>query len=466
MMVYRASPGIFALLVVALLWSGCSRPPEQPTANVVTSLKDVPSVRLNYRYEPDVPAPGDTTRAGGDDRNAAVQSDFDQNRPQELLDKTIPSPDGKRVLAVYHMPADTQSEFRLDMYAAEGGLLRKITPDAMAVHFPDTIVWSPDSSTVAFVAMTRGVLAASATPTPADHTETKNKKLTEVGPDSANANANANANVETADPEANANADLPPAAATPAPPANVLTFRTEQIYTCNADGDAIKPLTQNEGLIYFYYVWSPDSSMLTALAATGREWQYLEYQANEKKEQYVPIGRPRVIEKNGRERRLDDGLTAVQPVWSPDSAKIACAFGDQVRVYDSRGDAPTQAAIPLRNNLLLSSQIYDREQQAKLNANGESNANSNANLSFSNANTNVNGNANGPAGSPQPPTALPDPNTLVSFNPIVALNWPTEEQLYFQTAYVKRMRNEADSVMSFPRWHRLFLTPQPSVLNK
>ena len=77
---------------------------------------------------------------------------------------------------------------------------------------------------------------------------------------------------------------------------------------------------------------------------------------------------PFVIEKNGRERRLDDGLTAVQPVWSPDSAKVACAFEHQVRVYDSRGDTPTQAAIPMRNNLLISSQAYDREQQAKLDA--------------------------------------------------------------------------------------------------
>ena len=64
------------------------------------------------------------------------------------------------------------------------------------------------------------------------------------------------------------------------------------------------------------------------------------------------------------------------------------------------------------------------------------------------------------------PTMLPDENTLVSFNPIVALNWPSDEQLYFQTAYIKRMKNEADSVTSFPRWHRLILTPQATVLNK
>lgn len=438
----------FFLIVLAL--SSCSREAERPQGSAITSLKDVPAVRLNYRYEADVPPPDTSNRKASEERNPAVQADFDQNRLQELLDKTIVSPDGKRVLAVYHKPTDLQSEFRLDMYSGDGQLLRKITADSMAVHFPDTIVWSPDSASVAFVAMTRGVPEATPTPTNGDDPAAKPTPA-------ADSNTNTNT-AEPADPEANANADLPPAAATPVPPANVLTFRTEQIYICNADGDSVKPLTQNEGLIYFYYVWSPDGTMLAALAATGREWEYLKARADEAKEHYVPIGRPRVIEKNGRERRLDDGLTAVQPVWSPDSAKIACAFNDQVRIYDSRGDAPTQAAIPLRNSLLLSAQAYDREQQAKLGS--EANANSNAN---SNANVN---NANNASASNSSATTLPDPNTLVSFNPIVSLNWPTEEQLYFQTAYVKRMQNDADSVVSFSRWHRLILTPQPAVLNR
>jgi hypothetical protein len=375
-----------------------------------------------------------------------VQADFDNNRLEELLDKTVTSPDGKRILAVYHQPMDTQSEFRLDMYSSDGRLMRKITADAMAAHFPDTIVWSPDSSTVAFVATTRTMSSADTTPTP----------LTgDIIQQPVDLNANG-------DPEANPEGTTTPAPPpTPEEPSNILTFRTEQIYICNSDGDGVKPITQNEGLIYFYYAWSPDSSMLAALAATGREWQYLELQATDRKEQFVPVGRPRVIEKNGRERRLDDGLTAVQPVWSSDSAKVACAFEHQVRVYDSRGDTPTQAAIPLRNNLLISSQAYDREQQSKLNA--EPTVNQNLNTS---ANSKANANSNSMPAPNLPPTALPDPNTLVSFNPIIALAWPTDDQLYFQTAYVKRMKNDADSVMSFPRWHRLILTPQPSALGQ
>ncbi|MGD9561933.1 MAG: hypothetical protein AB7F88_06910 [Pyrinomonadaceae bacterium] len=437
------------LALAALLLASCTGAPVNPAETGPTALKEVPAVRLNYRYEADVPPPTENKPAVSDERNAAVQADFDNNRLLELLDKTFTSPDGKRVVAAYHLPLDRMGEFRLDMYSSDGRLLKKISSDAMAVRFPDTIVWSPDSSTVAFMAKTRGLADPMATPAPTDEARTPVPTATPT------AEADANTNTTPADPEANANAELPPAQPTPAAPDNVLTFRTEQIYTCNAEGDGVKPLTQSEGLIYFYFVWSPDSSMLASIAATGREWQVLEARAEQAKEHFVPLGRPRVIEKNGRERRLDDGLTAAQPVWSPDSAKIACAFNDQVRIYDAGGDAPTQAAIPLRNDLLLSSQAYDREQASQLSVDP---VNTNTNAA---ANSNANGNANTNAAA-LPPGALPDPNTLVSFNPIVMLKWPTEDQLYFQTAFVKRMKNDADSVMSFARWHRLILTPQPS----
>jgi hypothetical protein len=195
-------------------------------------------------------------------------------------------------------------------------------------------------------------------------------------------------------------------------------------------------------LIYFYYVWAPDSTALAALAAKSIEWKYLEDRANLAGEVFVPVGRPRVVEKNGRERRLDDALTAVQPVWSPDSYKVACAFDNQVRIYDGAGNTPTQAAIPLRNHLLISSQAYDRDQAAKLDAPVDPNT-----AAPANANTAA-------------PTTLPDEKTLVSYNPIIALNWTADDLLYFQTAYIKRMKNEADSVTSFQRWHRLVLTPQ------
>jgi hypothetical protein len=421
-------------LIAAIVFAGCSRSGVDVPGSAPSSLSEVPAVRLNYRYEADVPPPDPSKDPAREERSPSVQADFDANRAQEVLDKTLTSPDGKRVLAVYHKAGDLPSEFRLDMYTADGRILKKVTSDTMAVHFPDTIRWSPDSSTVAFVAMIRG----------ASIDETANEPAEDPEVSVAQPDVNANST-----PAADANANTDANAVAPGPtlevPTGILTFRTEQIYICDADGNGAKAITQNEGLIYFYYVWSPDSTMLAAVATKSIEWKYLNDRAELAGEIFVPVGRPRVIEKNGRERRLDDALTAVQPVWSPDSAKIACAFENQVRVYDAAGTAPTQAAIPLRNHLLLSSQAYDRDQAAKLDANVQPDANA----APANANTNA-----------AAPTTLPDERTLVSYNPIVALNWTADDLLYFQTAYIKRMKNEADSVTSFQRWHRLVLSPQ------
>jgi hypothetical protein len=195
-------------------------------------------------------------------------------------------------------------------------------------------------------------------------------------------------------------------------------------------------------LIYFYFGWSPDSSALAALAATYNEWNILQHQSDTKSEQFTPQGRPRLIEKNGRERRLDDNLTAVRPVWSPDSAKVASAFDKQVRIYDAITDAPTQAAIPLRNQLLISSKEFDENLQRQEQG----------------------GNANAPPATSQQTTTLPDENSLVSFNPIITLEWTTDELLYLQTGYIKLMKNETDNARSYLRWHRLIFSPQANTV--
>ncbi|MCY7345810.1 MAG: hypothetical protein LH614_06265, partial [Pyrinomonadaceae bacterium] len=355
-------------LLISILGSGGCRQTvfQTPANNAPTTLRDIPALRLNFRFETDVPAPTVASPAPTEERNAAVQADFDANRSQELLDRTLTSPDQQRVLAVYHLPQDLPSEFRLDMYRADGKLLRKITYDGMAVHFAETIVWSPDSSAVAFVAMIRANQPIAA-PLPNGNQANTN----------ANAAANTtakttNANLENTNADANAavnaNVAAPPNVDAPKP---VLTFRTEQLYLVNSEGADLKPLTQNEGLIYFYFVWSPDSAALAALAATYQEWNGLQYQADARLERFTPQGRPRLVEKNGRERRLDDNLTMVRPVWSPDSAKVAAAVDRQVRIYDAIGNAPTQAAIPLRNQLLISSKAFDenlqRQEQGNVN---------------------------------------------------------------------------------------------------
>ncbi|MEQ1643722.1 MAG: hypothetical protein ABL959_09790 [Pyrinomonadaceae bacterium] len=428
MQIYKTvvNPCLTALLAAVILGgTACQSPLFDKKEPVKVSMGDTPAVRLNYRYESDVPVPTIEQSQSAEERNPAIQADFDSNRLTELLDKTIVSPDKKRIVAVYHRISDLSSEYRLDMYTSDGKLLKKMTADSMAVHFPDTIVWSPDSTLVAFVAMIRVAdpMAGLTLPTPS---------VTPIASD-------ANTAIDAITDPATAPMTTPTAAA----PTGILTFRTEQIYLCGADGGGVKPITQNDGLIYFYYTWSPDSSMLVAMAATAREWRYIEVLADQKGEMMVPQGRLRVIEKNGRERRLDDNLTAVRPVWSPDSAKIAAAFETQVRIYDAVGTNPTQAAIPLRNQLLISSQAYDRNQQRASQAG--------------------NTDANAPVSTPEPNepvSTLPDEKLLVSYNPIVEIAWTAEDLLYLQTAYLRRMRTETDSVRSFSRWHRLILTTQ------
>jgi hypothetical protein len=379
----------------------------------------VPAVRLNFRYEADVPAPDQQAPSNAEERNATVQAHFDQNRPQEILDRTVTSPDKQHIAAVYHRLSDVGSEYRLDMYDSNGVLLRRVTPDTLAVHFPDTILWAPNSSSVAFVAMLRA----------GQEEGTQVPLQPDVGTSNANVDANA-AEQPTSTPSVTVEAPSP-----------VIAFRTEQIYLCDAEGTGLKPLTQSEGRIYFYYVWSPDSSMLAALVATSPEFAAMQGQASLKKEFFVPAGRPRIVERNGRERLLDDAMTQVRPVWSPDSSKVADGFDTQVRIYDAVGNTPTQAAIPLRNQLLISSQAYDRqlEQQAA------------AENSIANDNTQL------PA-----PTTLPDPAKLVSFNPIVTLQWTSDDILYLQTGYVKQFENPAENRASYLRWHRLIFSPQPT----
>lgn len=432
---------MFLLLATA----GCQKNIfESPTVAPAT-MRDVAALRLNYRYEADVPAPAISPQnAATEEKNAAVQADFDANRQQEILERTITSPNKQRILTVYQRLGDAPYSYRLDMYSADGKFLRRVSPENMLVDFPDIIVWSPDSTNVAFVAIAREGGLNSLTPLPVanSNTNTAANANTAVNANTANANVNANANTEAT--------PATPAETAPTPPVaqSVITFRTEQIYICNSEGLDLKPITQNEGLIYYYFVWSPDSAMLVSMAATFQEWRYLQMQAEKNSEIFVPLGRPRIVEKTGRERRLDDNMTTVRPVWSPDSAKVAVAYNAenkplQIRIYDAVGDQPTQAAIPIRNQLLISSQAYDQK------VNNEQNPP---------ANTDANANVN-----PNQPSTLPDERTLVSFQPIVALEWTIDTELYFQTGYVKMFRS-GDGARSSLRWHRLILSPQPTAI--
>ncbi len=438
----------FLLPALALTALGCPNSGAKKNEPVEVPLREISAQRLNYRFEADVPEPGRDGKipVQNDDRNEAVQADFDNNRAMEILHRTITSPNGQKVLAVYRKIEDLVNEFRLDVYSTDGKLIRNITHEEMAVHFPDTIRWSPDSNNIAFIAMVRGQekdleegeagKKADATPTPT--------------PDSEASATDENANTENA----NSNSETMPNDNLE-PPKQVITFRTEQIYICDANGGDVTPLTQNEGLIYFYFVWSPDNSAIASLATTITEWRIREARLKNAGQIFIPQGRPRMVEKNGRERLLDDYATTVHPVWSPDSTKIAVAFNKQVRIYDAIGEQLTQAAIPLNNDLLLASRDYEEKQKAEGNEIlDETNTNTNANGDAKNTDENTNAEAE------ESKTTLPDAKTLVTFNPITNLEWNQETLLYLQTGFTRNFLDTTENTSSYLRWHRLVLSPQ------
>lgn len=425
---------ILCLTIVLLAASGCQQVTNLTKQTVTpASLRDVPAQRLAFRFEADVLSPPElATAMPQPEKLSAIQADFDQHRAQEALERTISSPDKQRVLAIYQSVADEKDEFRLDIYEAGGKLIRKITPDNLALVFPDSVVWSPESSNFAFAGSRR-------------QNSPVNQEIIQEAPrppDLDNGNSVINNNSEDTNSNSiNSNAALVNSPSpVVAPPTTVLTFRTEQIYLANREGGELKPLTQTEGLIYYYFAWSLDGTQLAALACKENEWRALQMLAEQKGEVFKPYGRPRILEKNGRERRLDDALTVVYPVWSPDSSKVAVAFDKQVRVYDAIGNNPTAAALPLQVPLLIASKICDDKVAANQScvnaAPGEINANNAVNL---------------------PRT---EPTTFV---PIIALRWTEDKTLYLQTGFIKEF-TQGEAVRSYLRWHRLTFSPQATTL--
>jgi len=359
-------------------------------------LRDVPARNLAYRLSPDVTPPSSSID-DSNDKFAAVANDFAGKRENDALLRTVVSPDGRRVLALYGTADEPGSVFRIDLYSSDGQFLRNIIPPDLSCVFPETVTWSPDGTFINFIARKR--VAPSPTPTPPNEPEP--------------------------DPAAS------PVASPSVGPlfAPVASFNTEQIYICNRDGYDLKPLTSREGLIYFYFVWAPDGHAMAALACKEDEWNARERQFG------LPAGRPRVIAPDGTERLLDDALTEALPVWSPDASKIATAFDSDIAIYDDGGKTPTQGRLPLGEQLIAASVVYEEKTATKK--------------------ANVNGNS---AATPTPTTRAAPP----SFNPIVRLDWRAPETLYFETAFVRLMPNE--TINTFQRWHLLNLSAQAAIL--
>lgn len=381
-----------SLLLLALLFfaTACSKSAENGGAGP-GGLHAIPAERLAYTFTPDTDEPPGA-QTSEETKLKPVQDDFDTRRKDDRLLRTVVSPDGQRALALYDTGETQEGEFRIDMYAADGHFLRNLTPTELSGAFAPAVHWSPDGQSIAFIG--RKSLAK---PTPPD-------MIPEGAP-------------------------LPSPSVAPAF-VPVPVYDTEQVYICDRDGFQLRPLTTRDGLIYFYLAWSPDSHALVALACREKgEWDVRE------REHKLPAGRPRLIETDGRERLLDDGLTEAGPVWSPDSSKVAAGFETDVKIYDAVASTPTQAAVPLRDPLLAASAAYDEKNLKSRNKQSES-----TNGKGKEANT--------------PQTS----GTPVSFNPIVRLDWPEDKTLFIQTAYVRIYASEP--VNTFQRWHKVNLSMQ------
>lgn len=370
---------MLSILNLALLLLAIACRPDGDSQTVrPRQLRDVPANRLAYNFQADVQRPAELA---SDEAKTlpAIQQDFDTNRKDDALLRTVASPDGQRALALYGTADEPTTTFRLDLYSSDGNFIRNVTPPTLAVVFQDSVVWSGDGTSIAFVG--RKSAQAEASPTPLD-----------LGPPPA----------------------LPSESPTPTPAilptfAPVAVFNTEQVYVCDRDGYNLHPLTTRDGLIYFALSWAPDSHALVALACKESEWDARE------KEFKTPAGRPRLISIIGEERLLDDQLAQAPPVWSPDSSKVATAFDVSVGIYDAANRAPTQARIALREQLITASGLFDEKSSGKTKSPDPSNKNTSA---------------------PTTSTGMP-----VSFNPVVRLEWPTPENLYVETGYLD-LRNE------------------------
>jgi hypothetical protein len=384
------------LLIVPLLASACKSTTDSQTLRP-RQLRDVPANKLAFNFQADVQPPENLASEEAKSL-PAIQQDFETRRQNDALLRTVSSPDGQRALALYGTADEPTTTFRIDLYSADGNFIRNVTPPTLAVVFQDSVAWSADSSMFAFVG--RKSLAAQPSPTPLD-----------LQPEPL---------LPSASP-------VPTATIGPAF-APLAVFTTEQVYVCNRDGYELRPLTTRDGLIYFGLTWAPDGHALAALGCRENEWDTRE------RENRTAAGRPRVIGLDGVERLLDDQLAEAPPVWSPDSSKVATAFGSDIGIYDAANKLPTQARIKLNETLLTASATYEEKLPGKK------------------------------VESTKPDQSqASSPAFHASFNPIVRLEWSMPEKMYIETAFIRLFD---PPVHTWSRWHLVSFSPQAAVLKK
>ncbi|HEV2859388.1 MAG TPA: hypothetical protein VGX48_00110 [Pyrinomonadaceae bacterium] len=416
----KGSAAWLALAVVLLGGAGCRAVREGVGLADVRpkSLRDVPAGRLAFRFEPDVAEealPEQLKKDETEEPLASVRADFEGRRGNtEALLRTVVDPTGQRALALYGT-SESDKDFRIDLYSVDGLFIRNILPPDLTGVFPAEVAWSPDGQHILFAGVRNPALTAKPTP----------RESAPAPPDL------------TQQPAAPAPEGQPTPEGTPTPTAPIIpstqTFTTEQVYVGNRDGFELRPLTSREGLIYFKLRWSPDGQAVAALACKEEE-----YDAR-LREGRMTAGRPRLVMLDGQERLLDDRLTEVPPVFSPDASKVATAFDYEVAIYDAFATEPTAGAASVAEQLRTASVAYDERLFKKP----------------------AQSNAAAPAPAPAPAAGS---EVLASLNPFIRLEWTAPETIYGQTAFVHFYSNDPLPTVKYLRWHALRVSPQAVLL--
>ena len=134
--IFADKRGLICLLIFVV---GCKNVVDRQ--NVVPRvLRDVPARNLAYRFSPDVTPPS-TDIDDTLDKFAAVANDFSTKRKDEILLRTVVSPDSRRVLALYGTADEPGSSFRIDLYNSDGQFLRNLIPPDLSCVFPEPDKW-------------------------------------------------------------------------------------------------------------------------------------------------------------------------------------------------------------------------------------------------------------------------------------------------------------------------------------
>src|SRR6185295_10041134 len=107
------------LLLILIFATGCKNVIDRQQNVTPRVLRDVPARNLAYRLSPDT-SPPSTEIDDTLDKFAAVANDFSAKRKDEALLRTVVSPDGRRVLALYGAADEPGSTFRIDIYNSDG----------------------------------------------------------------------------------------------------------------------------------------------------------------------------------------------------------------------------------------------------------------------------------------------------------------------------------------------------------